>query len=75
MLQFKHEGKTLKILPFRPKVKQPTQTPTASKKTRRVNLVSTKDLDQELKNDAPFMILAAREVEKTDSTIPLEVTP
>jgi len=39
-------------------------------------LISVIELDQELKNGAPCMILAAREVVKTpDSTIPPEVTP
>jgi len=39
-------------------------------------LISAIKLDQELKNDAPHMILAGREVVKTsDGTIPPEVTP
>jgi len=39
-------------------------------------LIGATELDQELKNGAPFMILAARKVVKTpDSTIPPEVTP
>ena len=39
-------------------------------------MISATELDQELKNDAPFIILTAREVIKTpDSTIPPEVTP
>ena len=39
-------------------------------------MISSTELDQELKNDAPFMILTAREVVKTpDSTIPSKVTP
>ena len=39
-------------------------------------MISATKLEQELKNGAPFMILAAREVVKmSNSTIPLEVTP
>jgi len=73
MCQFKHQGKTLRLLSSRPQVKQPTQTPITPKKTKGIHLISAKDLDQELKNGAPFMILAVREVaEKTDNTIPLE---
>jgi len=39
-------------------------------------LISATELDQELKNGVPFMILTVREVVKTpNSTIPPEVTP
>ena len=39
-------------------------------------MISAIEFDQELKNNAPFMILATREVVKTlDSTILLEVSP
>ena len=47
----------------------------APKKSKGVNLISSIELDQELKNGVPFMILAAKEVVKTpNSTIPPEVT-
>ena len=76
MCWFEHEGKELKLLPLQPKARKFDQKPTAPKKTKGVNLISVKDFHQELKNGAPFMILAAREVvEKNDSTIPPEVTP
>jgi len=70
MCQFEHEGKKIKLLPLRPKAAS-----LAPNKTKEVNLISAKDLIQELKNGAPIMILAAWEVvEKKDNTIPLKGT-
>ena len=61
------------MTPNRPIVKKPK--PKAPKKSKGVNLISGTELDQELKNGAPCMILTAREVIKTpDSIIPLKVT-
>ena len=60
------------MTPYRLITKKPKLN--ASKKSKRVNLISATELDQELKNGAPFMILTVREVVKTlDSTIPSEV--
>jgi len=71
--RFEHEGKKIKLTPYQPIAKK--SKPNASKKSKGVNLISATKLDQELKNGAHFMILAAREVVKTpDSNIPLEVT-
>jgi len=62
------------LTPYRPIAKKPKFN--ASKKLKGVNLISAIEFDQELKNNASFMILAAREVVKTlDSTILLEVSP
>ena len=73
MCRFEHEGKKIKLTPYRPIAKK--FKPNIPKKSKGVNLISATELIQELKNGAPFMILAAREVVKTpDSTIPLEVT-
>ena len=67
-----HEDKKIKLTPYRPVAKN--SKPNALKKSKRVNLISVIEFD-ELKNGAPCMIPAAREVVKTpDSTIPLEVT-
>jgi len=73
MYRFEHEGKKIKWTPYLPIVKKPISN--APKKSKRVNLISTIELDQELKKGAPCMILAAREVVKMlDSIIPPEVT-
>jgi len=53
MCQFEYEDKKIKLLSFWPKPEKPNQKPTTPKKTNGVNLVSAKDLDQELKNGAP----------------------
>jgi len=75
MYQFLHEDKKIKPLPFWPKVGKSDPNSAALKKIKGVNLISVKDLNQELKNGAPFMILDGKEVvEKTDSTISSEVT-
>ena len=70
-----HESKMLKILPYQPKVKQPTQTPITPKKMKGVNIISVKDLDQELKNDARLMVLAAREVIEIMIALSLQKSP
>ena len=49
-------------------------TPTAPKNTKRINLISVKAFEQELKKGAPFIILTAREVESNNSISP-EITP
>ena len=74
MCWFEYEGKKIKLMPLRPIAKQPK--PNVPKKSKGVQLISVTELDQEIKNDFSFMILAATEVVKTpDSLIPLEVTP
>jgi len=59
MCRFEHEGKKIKLTLCRPIAKK--SKPNALKKLKGVNLISATKLDQELKNGAPFMILAARE--------------
>ena len=72
MCRFEHEGKKIKLTPYWPIAKK--LKPNTPKKSKE-NLISAIELDQELKNGVPFMILAVREVVKTpDSNIPLEVT-
>ena len=74
MCRFEYEGEKIKLTPYRPIAKKPKPNP--PKKSKEVSLISATELDLELKNDAPCMILTAREVVKTsDSTIPLEITP
>jgi len=74
MCRFEHDGRKIKLTPYRPITKK--LKPNTPKKLKGVNLISATELDQELTNGAPFMILTTREVVKTlDSTIPPEVTP
>jgi len=64
MCQFEHEGKKIKLTPYRPIAKRPKLN---LPKSRGVNLISATKRDQ---------ILAAREVVKMlDSIIPRKVTP
>jgi len=51
------------LTPYRPIAKKPKLN--APKKSKEVNFISAAELNQELKNGALFMILAAREVVKT----------
>jgi len=74
MCRFEHESKKIKLTHCRPIAKKPK--PNAPKKSKRVNLISATTLDEEIKNGAPWIILAASEVVKmSDSTILPEVTP
>ena len=74
MCQFEHEDKKIKLISLWPITKQPKSN--VMKKLKWVNLISATKLDQELKNNAPFMILTAREVAKMlDNIILSEVTP
>jgi len=74
MCQFEHESKKSKLtldwpIPKKPKLNAP-------KKSKGINLISVTELDQELKNDAPCMILTAREVVRMLASIILsKVTP
>jgi len=71
--RFEHESKKIKLTHYRTIAKKPKLN--APKKSKEVNLISSTELDQEPKNGASFMILAAREVVKTlDSSIPPEAT-
>ena len=73
MCRFEHEGKKIKLTPYRFIAEKSKLN--ALKKSKGVNLISATELDQELKNGPPFMILAAREVVKTPkSTIFSKVT-
>jgi len=47
------------LTPYRPIAKKPKTN--APKKSKGVNLINATELDQELKNIAPCMILAAKE--------------
>ena len=72
--QFELEGKKIKLVPSRSKVRQPEQRPNIPKKTKGINLISVKAFDQKLKKGASFMILTDRDVEGFYNTIPPEVT-
>ena len=49
MCQFEYKGKKIKLLPSRPKIRQPEQKPIAPKNTKGINLISVKIFDQKLK--------------------------
>ena len=67
-----HEDKKIKLTPYRPVAKN--SKPNALKKSKRVNLISVIEFD-ELKNGAPCMIPAAREVVKTPDNTSSESHP
>jgi len=46
MCQFEQKGKKIKLISLRPKITQPDQTLIAPKKTKGINLISWKVLDQ-----------------------------
>ena len=74
MCRFEHDGRKIKLTPYRPITKK--LKPNTQKKLKAVNLISATKVEQKLKNGALFMVLTTREVVKTpDSTIPPEVTP
>ena len=74
MYQFEHVGKEIKLILYQSITKKPKLN--APKKSKGVNLISVTEFDQELKNDAPCMILTAREVVWMLASIILsEVTP
>ena len=59
MCQYLHNDKKIKLLPLRPKFRQPEQTPTTLKKTKRTNLIGAKVIDQKLKKGTlSFLTLA-----------------
>ena len=51
MCQFEHKDKKTKLLPLRSKIRS-LSTPIAPKKTKEINLISVKVLDQKLKKEA-----------------------
>jgi len=73
MCQFEHEDKKIKLLLSWSKVGQPKLAPILLKKTKGINLISVKALDQEPKKGAPFMILTKEITEKPSTLIPSEV--
>jgi len=74
MCRFEHEGKKIKLTPYRFIAEKSKLN--APKKLKGVNLISAPKFEQELKNGVPFMMLATRKVVKTsNSTISPEVTP
>jgi len=49
MCQFEHKDKKIKLLLLRHKIRQPEQTPASPKKTKGINQINAKALDQKLK--------------------------
>jgi len=60
MCQFQHERKKIKLLPHKPKAKPFELKPAAAKKLNNIKLITAKTFSQDLKKEAPFVILATK---------------
>ena len=60
MCQFEYEKKKIKLLPHESKAEPSEPKPAAAKKSNNINLITAKTFNQDLKKEAPFVILATK---------------
>jgi len=72
---FNYEGQRIKLIPSLPRFKQ-EKKPVDTRKEKNLNLISPKEIEQEVISRAQVIVLLAREVAKeSHETIPPEVAP